>query len=72
MGFSALKCLIAVKQTNKKGSNLRQSLHLADYCENKNKMSLYRVELDKCKHSINVPYLRYATKYVAALDNAKV
>lgn len=35
---------------------------MADYSENKIKISLYSVVLGKCKHSINVPYLKYATK----------
>lgn len=58
--------------TPSQAANLRQSLHMADYNENKITILLNRVVLGKCKHRINVSYLTYATKYVDSLGNAKV
>lgn len=45
---------------------------MADYDENKIRILLYRILVGKCNHSINVSYLKYATKYLDALLNAKV
>lgn len=70
LGFSSLKCPFFMKL--QKAATLRQSLRMAEYSENKVKILLYRVALGKYSHNINVPYFKYATKYVDALDNAKV